>query len=79
MMIATYNLGIGNCWIDRAKEEVETEEGKNLLKLLGIKGNYREIGYLEHSENDEQWKLDQEKKTIFIELVKNRCNRSFFS
>ena len=37
--------GIGSCWIHRAKEEFESEEGKELLKSLGIKGDYVGIGH----------------------------------
>ena len=37
--------GIGSCWIHRAKEEFESEEGKELLKSLGIEGDYEGIGH----------------------------------
>lgn len=46
MMNAAYSLGIGSCWIHRAKEEFETDEGKELLKELGIEGDYEGIGNL---------------------------------
>ena len=36
LMLAAHDLGIGSCWIHRAKEEFETEWGKELLKSLGI-------------------------------------------
>ncbi len=36
LMLAANSLGIGSCWIHRAKEEFETEEGKEILKTLGI-------------------------------------------
>ena len=45
MMLAANSLGIGSCWIHRAKEEFETEEGKEILRSLGIKGNYEGIGH----------------------------------
>ena len=32
MMLAANSLGLGSCWIHRAKEEFETEEGKEILK-----------------------------------------------
>ena len=38
-------VGIGSCWIHREKEEFESEEGKELLKSLGIKGDYVGIGH----------------------------------
>ena len=36
MMQAAADLGLGSCWIHRAKEVFETEEGKQLLKQWGI-------------------------------------------
>lgn len=45
LMLAAYALGIGSCWIHRAKEEFETEWGKNLLKSLGIEEEYEGIGH----------------------------------
>ncbi len=46
MMNAAADLGVASCWIHRAKEEFESEEGKALLKELGIEGNYEGIGHL---------------------------------
>ena len=45
LMLAAHDLGIGSCWIHRAKEEFESEEGKELLKSLGISGDYEGIGH----------------------------------
>ena len=36
LMLAANSLKIGSCWIHRAKEEFETEEGKEILRNLGI-------------------------------------------
>lgn len=44
MLLAAHSLGLGACWIHRAKEVFETEEGKEILKNLGIEGNYEGIG-----------------------------------
>ena len=44
LMLAAHELGIGSCWIHRAKEMFETEEGKAILKDLGIEGNYEGVG-----------------------------------
>ena len=44
LMLAAHGLGIGSCWIHRAKEFFEREEGKDLLKSLGIEGDYEGIG-----------------------------------
>ena len=55
LMNAAYSLGIGSCWIHRAKEEFESDEGKELLKSLGIEGDYEGIGHciLGYVEGDE--------------------------
>lgn len=45
LLQASYDLSLGSIWIHRAKEEFETEEGKDLLKKLGIEGNYEGIGH----------------------------------
>jgi len=44
MMIAAQSLGLGSCWIHRAKETFETEEGKQILRELGISDEYEGIG-----------------------------------
>ena len=46
MMNAAADLGVASCWTHRAKEEFESEEGKAILKDLGIEGNYEGIGHL---------------------------------
>ena len=46
LMNAAADLGVASCWIHRAKEEFESEEGKALLKKLGIDGDYEGIGNL---------------------------------
>ena len=46
MMNAAEDLGVASCWIHRAKEEFESEEGKAILKELGIEGDYEGIGNL---------------------------------
>ncbi len=44
LMLAAHALGVGSCWIHRAKETFEREEGKALLKKLGVEGEYEGIG-----------------------------------
>ncbi len=46
MLNAAADLGVASCWVHRAKEEFESEEGKAILKKLGIEGNYEGIGNL---------------------------------
>lgn len=44
LMNAAFSLGVDSCWIHRARESFETEEGKALLKKWGIGENYVGIG-----------------------------------
>ena len=45
LMNAAHDMGLGSCWIHRAKEEFERPEGKEILKQLGIEGDYEGIGH----------------------------------
>ena len=45
LMLAAHSLGVGSCWIHRAKEEFESSEGKEILRALGIEGDYEGIGH----------------------------------
>lgn len=45
MMIAAESLGLGACWIHRAKEEFESDEGRELLRAWGVQGEYEGIGH----------------------------------
>ena len=45
LMNAAESLGVGSIWIHRAKEEFESDFGKNILKKLGIEGNFEGIGH----------------------------------
>lgn len=45
LMLASHSLGLGNIWIHRAKEEFESDEGKEILKQLGIEGEWEGIGH----------------------------------
>lgn len=44
MLHAAHALGLGACWVHRAKETFEMPEGKALLKKLGIEEEYEGIG-----------------------------------
>lgn len=45
LMNAAESLGVGSIWIHRAKEEFESDFGKEILKKLGIEGEYEGIGH----------------------------------
>ena len=44
LMQAAFDSGVGSCWIHRAKEVFDTEEGKEILKSIGVEGDYEGIG-----------------------------------
>ena len=45
LMLAAHSLGLGSIWIHRAREEFESEEGKEILRSLGIEGEWEGIGH----------------------------------
>ncbi len=45
LMNAAQSLGVASIWIHRAREEFESEFGKNILGRLGIEGDYEGIGH----------------------------------
>ena len=47
LMLAAHSIGLGSCWIHRAKEEFESETGKELLRKWGVENaeNYVGIGH----------------------------------
>lgn len=45
LMLAAHSLGLGSIWIHRAKEEFEMDYYKNLLKELGLEGEYEGIAH----------------------------------
>ena len=45
MMLAAHALGLGSCWINRARQAFDTEEGKALLNSLGVEGDLEGIGH----------------------------------
>ncbi|MBR1870928.1 MAG: nitroreductase [Kiritimatiellae bacterium] len=46
MMLKAHELGLGTCWIHRAKQEMETPFGAKLLARLGLEGEWEGVGHL---------------------------------
>ena len=46
LMYAAHAVGLGSCWIHRAKEIFSSAEGKAMLKQWGIEGDYEGIGHV---------------------------------
>ena len=45
MMLAAHSLGLGSIWIHRAKEEFELPEYQQVLKDLGVEGEWEGVGH----------------------------------
>ena len=45
LMLAAHELGLGSCWIHRAREEFDSPEGRQILAELGVEGDYEGIGH----------------------------------
>lgn len=44
LMLAAASLGLGSCWINRAREMFDTPEGKALLRRWGVEGDWIGVG-----------------------------------
>lgn len=45
LMLAAESVGLGSCWINRAREEFESPEGKQMLKAWGLSESFAGIGH----------------------------------
>ena len=45
MLAAAHSLGVGSCWIHRARQEFDSPEGKALMKKWGVEDSYAGIGH----------------------------------
>ena len=45
LMLAAHELGLGSCWIHRAREEFDSPEGRQILADLGVEGDYEGVGH----------------------------------
>ena len=70
LMLAAHAEGIGSCWIHRAKEEVESAEGKAFLKSLGIEGDYEGIGHCVLGYTDGEEPKAMPRKENYVYCVK---------
>lgn len=70
MMLAAHELGLGSCWIHRAKEEFEMPEWKEWAASLGIEGEFEGIGHLALGYIDGEYPKApdrREHRTYFVE------------
>lgn len=67
LLNAAAALGLGACWIHRAKEVFETEEGKALMKKWGLGDHYVGIGncILGYTDKEPAEKIHKEDYVIY--------------
>ena len=70
LMNAAHALDVDSIWIHRAKEEFDSDFGKQILKDLGIEGNYEGIGHLALGYAAEELKEVAPRKDSYVYYVK---------
>lgn len=69
LMNAAYSVGVDSCWVHRAKEEFDSEEGKALLQKWGIEGDYEGIGHCLLGYRDCEMPVARQRKENYIYRV----------
>ena len=68
LMNAAKAIGLGSCWINRAKEVFASEEGKALLKKWGVEGEWVGVGncILGYPDEDPAMKPRKENHVFYV-------------
>ena len=69
LMNAAASIGVGSCWINRATEVFDKEEGKALLRKWGIAEKYRGVGKCILGYADGEAPVPKERKAGYIVRV----------
>ena len=70
MMLAAHALGLATCWINREYQMFQTEEGKNIMKEIGLKEGLIGIGALSLGYPSREPKPAAERKADWTVIVK---------
>ncbi len=70
MMLAAHDLGLGSCWIHRAKQVFSSERGRQLLKDWGIEGDYEGIAHLALGYPDGDFRPGKPRKPDYVRYVR---------
>ena len=68
LLNAAHAVGLGSCWINRALEVFETDEGKALLKKWGVEGNWVGVGHCILGYADDTPEAKPRKENYFIKV-----------
>ena len=69
MLNAAYAVGLGSCWIHRAKEIFESEEGKALLKKWGIEEPVRGVASIALGYSDMEQPTPKPRREGYIKKI----------
>lgn len=69
LFLAAHSLGLGTCWIHRARQVFDSPEGKALLKKWGISEDYMGIGHCIIGYPEGEMRPAAERKADFIVKV----------
>lgn len=69
LFLAAHSLGLGTCWIHRARQVFDSPEGKALLKKWGVSQDYMGIGHCIIGYPEGEMRPAAERKADFIVKV----------
>ena len=69
LMNAAHSLGVGSCWVNRAREEFNSAEGKALLRAWGVDERYIGVGHCLLGYADGPEKPASPRKSDYIVVV----------
>ena len=69
LMLAAEAVGAASCWINRARQEFDSPEGKELLKKWGIPERFRGVGHCILGYAAEEPALAKPRKADFVHRV----------
>lgn len=69
LMNAAYSLGVDSCWIHRAREVFETEEGQKLTSEWGLLKEHKGIGFCILGYRDCEYPNPKPRKKDFVKVI----------
>ena len=70
IMNAAYSLGVDSCWIHRARQVFELEEGRALAREWGVEDKYKGIGFCILGYRDDTFNpITKPRKEGFITII----------